>query len=170
MIKALGAVFIFTGAYFIGCFINAGYKKRLEQLTDFRMLLSELIISIRFRPSDISQLLKDAAPKLSAPYRDTLKSIAEILPSSIHVRDVWQNAFFSNKKKFNLFDEEFELIAKTGTVFDEIQREKIINGLQASRETTDCYIENAQTELKNKGELYKKLSLLGGIALIIITL
>jgi hypothetical protein len=59
---------------------------------------------------------------------------------------------------------------KTGAVFDEIQREKILNGLQAARETTDAFIEKAQVELKSKGDLYKKLSMLGGIALIIITL
>ncbi len=84
--------------------------------------------------------------------------------------DVWRGAFDTNRKLFSLKDAEFDYVAQTGGIFDEIQREKILNGLQAARETADAMIENAEAELKNKGELYKKLSMLGGIALIIITL
>jgi stage III sporulation protein AB len=170
MIKALGAAFIFTGAYFIGNYINGAYKKRLEQLIGFRTLISELSLSIRYRPADIPQLLRDAAQKLTAPFCETLSNIADGLSGSDCVRDTWQRAFCANRRKFGFKDDEFEYIAKTGAVFDEIQREKILNGLQAAREVTDAFIEKSEAELKTKGELYKKLSMLGGIALIIITL
>jgi stage III sporulation protein AB len=112
MFKALGAAFIFTGAYFIGNYVNGAYKKRLEQLTSFRTLVSELILSIRYRPADVPQLLRDAAQKLSAPFCETLNNIADGLSGSDCVGGIWQRAYDANRKKFSFKDDEFEYIAK----------------------------------------------------------
>ncbi len=168
MIKIFGAAVIFTASYFIGSTILSTYIMRVNQLTEYSKFLSEIMLSLEYRPQDISQILSEAADKMSQPFKDTIKQIAKCSFYYSRLSEIWKTTFLTNKKQFAVNNDEMSLIASTGDVFSEIQKEKIINGLKLNLMRIEDLIKQAQADKKNKGQLYKRLSLLGGAALIII--
>ncbi len=86
----------------------------------------------------------------------------------MNLSDVWKEEFNLLKKELNINEREYTLIISAGEALALNEREKIIARLNLISESLIADIQNADKDKREKGNMYKKLILLGGAFLIVL--
>lgn len=159
MIKLIGAALIITASALMGIVINMRLYKRQKYLESIIAALEQLKVYICFSDYKMERSLL-----LANSVCDTgniFKTAAENLHSD-GLKTAWNNAISNNKDKLCLTDADAEKLSalgdRLGKTDSDDQRKNIDNVISTLR--IQC--EEAQTDYKKNGRLYRSCSVLCG--------
>ncbi len=158
--------FIFAGLSFMCCiFVGFGcaskYKRRLNFVNDFKILLDYLEINILYLQDDLQKLLKDKLDNFHIDFKEFLQNYMIDLQNSEKFLSEWG-------QKQKLLDMETLNIIQN--FLFSLGRQDSSAQLQTIKQTNEIFskrIDFLRTEQK-KGVLSAKLGIMAGLALFII--
>lgn len=159
--RLIGAICVFVCGTAGGFIVSDKLKNRKDFLKDFIAFLSALEINIRYRCSDIVDVVKRSAPKgISGCFDFSYDDFSAI----------WSNFTDRIKKTSELKDEEINLITEFGSKIGTTDADGELNNILLYKEFFEKSYYNSLEEYKTKSKLYKTLGCLFGavVAIIII--
>ncbi len=169
MIKYAGLAAIGAGSFLLSIYVSNTFNKRIRQLEIFQLMLSDIVNTLKYSPVNVSEMLLNYTREQYAPFDVTAKNIVEKLKLPyVNLSDVWKEEFNLLKKELNINEREYTLIISAGEALALNEREKIIARLNLISESLIADIQNADKDKREKGNMYKKLILLGGAFLIVL--
>ncbi|MBP5427547.1 MAG: stage III sporulation protein AB [Clostridiales bacterium] len=167
--KIMGSALIGVSSYAIGIWWSSTLKNRVEDIRGFEQALEELSNEIAF----YSNVLGDAFLKIAASASDRVSSILKAMSLELKIhpsRKAWTIALDKNYKNTYLWDEDIKILLSlanllgTSDVDGEVCNIKNIVGRLKNQER------KAEDQRKKNELLFKNLSILIGMTIIIILL
>jgi stage III sporulation protein AB len=169
LIKFTGLAAIGAGALLLSIYVSNTFKRRIRQLELFQLILSDIINTLKYSPVNVSEMLAHYTQKEYAPFDAPARNIIEKLNlPHVNLTDIWKEEFNLLKKELNINESEYTLIIAAGEALALNEREKIIARLNLINENLNAGIQNANKDQREKGNMYRKLILLGGAFLIVL--
>lgn len=170
MLKVLGSIFIFFGAVGLGGNLSRYLNSHLMQLQECREILAQTDVGREYFRLPYAQLLKRTAKGKTKIFQDILQKIAGEMEKNneADVGVLWDRTFEENKDKILLTTEEKEIViglAKSLSL--EGNHEKVC---KMYFQRLDERIVHAIEEKKEKQKLYRTISVLAGIFIVVILL
>lgn len=170
MLKCAGIVLILAGALGLGNALDAHLKMRLDQLLECRELFAQMDACRECLKLPYTELLKRSMAGKSRILTEILAEVAEEMEKNreADIAAFWEEAFFRRKKQLYLKEEEIGLLLA-------LARRLALQGnhAQASKiyfMQLEEAIRQAMDERKDKQKLYRAISVLGGLFLVVLLL
>ncbi|MCI8634857.1 MAG: hypothetical protein HFJ05_04570 [Eubacterium sp.] len=170
MLRSAGIFFILAGAYGFGSYLCLYLKKRLDQLVECREIFAQMDACREYLRLPYAELLKKSADGKSKILTELLKEVADEMEKkqNPNVQALWEAAFAKRKKQLFIGEEETELLLA-------LARSLMLEGnhTQVSKVyfmQLEDKIQRAMEEKKEKQKLYRAISVLGGLFLVVLLL
>lgn len=147
MIKTIILTICFISVSSIGLFVNRNYKKRLLYFKDYLTYLNVAIEGIRNTNSSKEEISEKAKKRIGSDFKTYLEK--GVVPKYV------------KKQESEEIDVFFERFGSTDL-------ESTMELLQDKKAETEGKVSECETSQKQKGGLIMRLSILAGIALVII--
>ena len=145
--------------FYLGAGIEKYYKKRHEIYKDFYDFLQYASREIGFLKTDILSIIKNfSAEKIGSPFTKMLAAVKENAQKGQELKI--ETSYLNAAEKLSITS-FFASLTKS----DFVEQEKLFN--RYKQETSDK-LKITEKQKKDKGELCKKLFILGGIGLLVI--
>lgn len=170
MLKGAGILLILAGAYGFGSYLCAYLKHHLEQLTECREIFAQMDACREYLRLPYAELLRKSAGGKSKILADILQEVADEMEQNRNADAgvLWEEAFSKRKKQLLIREEETELLLALARSLmlegDHTQVAKIYFMQLEDK------IQRAMEEKKEKQKLYRAISVLGGLFLVVLLL
>jgi len=171
LLKIIGCVIVVISSSFLGYVLSRDCSRRPQELREMQSLLYMLENEISY----LSNLLSDAFEKI---YKSSKYEVGEFFRctvqklenSSINASQAWEAAVKENIKKTSLNKEDESILISFGKILGSSDMEGQIKNIELTLKQLKLQ-ENKAEQTKTKNEsMYRKLGVLGGIAIVIILL
>lgn len=170
LLKIAGSLIILTSTSFLGFFLSRDCAKRPHQLRELQGLLQMLENEIVY----LSNLLIDAFYKINDAGNSEIsvlfKSTADHLKynSNLNACEAWEKAIKENISKSSLDKEDSKILIQFGKMLGNSDIEGQQKNIRLAITQLSLQEKKAE-ENKNKYEaMYKRLGVLGGLAIVIL--
>ena len=170
MLKCMGILLILTGAWGFGWYLGDYLKKRVLYLTECREIFAQMDAARNFLRLPYAQLLRRAAKEKRGDLEEMLYGLADEMEKNreADAGALWEEALSDRKKQLLLTDEEVSLMLS-------LARSLMLEGdhTQVARMyflQLEDRIRKAEEEKKDRQKLYRTVSVLGGLFLVILLL
>lgn len=172
MLKLLAAIMVVVSSTVLGFSLSREFSRRTAQLRELQVLMQMFENEIRF----LSSVLVNAFEKLCKSSKSEIKIffLETIINLESHegygAKEAWEKAVKDNIKYTSLNDEDREILLEFGNILGSTDKEGQINNIRHLISRLKIQ-ENKAEELRRRNEsMYKKLGLLGGLAIVIVLL
>ncbi len=170
MVKCAGILLIMAGAYGLGSYLCAYLKGRLEQLVECREVFVQMDACREYLRLPYAELLRKSAGGKSRILTELLLEVADEMEKSRNADAgaLWEAAFSKRKKQLLLKEEEIGLLLA-------LARSLMLEGNHTQVAKVyfmqlEDHIERAMEEKKEKQKLFRTISILGGLFLVVLLL
>lgn len=170
MLKGAGILLILAGAYGFGSYLCAYLKWHLDQLVECREAFAQMDACREYLRLPYAALLRKSAGGKSKILEEILKEVADEMEKNRNADAgaLWEEAFSKRKKQLFLKEEEIGLLLS-------LARSLMLEGNHT--QVAKVYfiqledkIQKAMEEKKEKQKLYRAISVLGGLFLVVLLL
>lgn len=170
MLKCAGILFILTGAFGFGGYMDACLKWHLDQLIGCREIFAQINAYREYLKLPYGELIRRSAIGKSGVLPEILTEVAVEMGKNreANVGALWEEAFFKRKKQLYLKEEEIGILlalAKCRALEGNHAQACSIYFMQL-----EDTIRQAMEEKKDKQKLYRAISVLGGLFLVVLLL
>lgn len=170
MLKCTGIFLILAGAFGFGSYMCAYLRRRVEQLVECQEIFAQMDACREYLKLPYAQLLRRSAAKRSKALAEILAEVADEMEKNreADVGALWEEAFAKRKQQLFLKEEETGLLLA-------LARCLMLEGnhAQASKiyfMQLEDSIRHAMEERREKQKLYRAISVLGGLFLVVLLL
>ncbi len=168
--KVIGSIFIIGASTFIGYIIARDFSKRPAQLRELQILFLALENEISYLSNLIAEALTNISNKGKEPiasiFRDTALYLG--LENRTNIADAWEKSVKKNYSLTSLKNEDAEILIAFGKMLGTSDSDGQIRNIRLLIEQLKQQEQKAEiTRAKNEG-MYRKLGILGGLAVVII--
>lgn len=160
MIKLIGIICIVVCGAGIGAIVSGNLKKQAELCVSVRTFLSELGILMKYRGDTLYDLISELSERQRVQELTFLVCVTENMSDGMSFPCAWQKALSEDKI---LSCELMDLLIS----FGESLGTSDINGqlmcIERAEEELSVIYENALSQCRRKGKLYRSMGLLGGM-------
>jgi stage III sporulation protein AB len=169
LLKISGAIIIALASTAFGCSLCNEYKRKLLFFKEFNQMLYMLEGNIKHKNCFILEALKEIKIK-NGLLSLFINKVTEILENeNCSVKEAWEYGVIITLKDNKGFKtEETDMIMSFGQNLGITDRETQIKYIEMYIENTNRYIEQLDSVKKEKIKLYKTLSALSGLFIIIV--
>ena len=169
VLKILGGVLIGLSSYFIGVWWANNLKNRVEDIREFEQVLKELQNEISFYSNVLSEAFLKISENASSRLHGILKDMSENLKTKSS-SSAWRKAIRDNYKNTYLESEDINIILSLSNLLGTSD----VKGQVCNIKNIVMKLENqekkAETLRKKNEPLFKNLSILVGVTIIILLL
>ncbi len=170
MLKCAGVLLILTGALGFGSYMGAYLKRHLEQLVECREIFAQISAYREYLKLPYDELLRRSIIGKSGILPEILTEVAAEMEKNreANAGALWEEAFRKRNKQLLLKEEETGiLLALARCLSLEGNHAKASEIYFMQLEET---IRQAMEERKDKQKLYRAISVLGGLFLVVLLL
>jgi hypothetical protein len=160
MVRILAGAVLMIVMFYLGAGIEKYYKRRHEIYKDFYDFLQYASREIGFLKTDIISIIENFGNEKSGNFIKILNSVKDCVQKGLDIKV--ETSYLNANEKLAVVS-FFNSLSKS----DFTEQEKLFNRYKL--ETGDK-LKTAEKQKKEKGELYKKLFILGGVGLLIIVI
>jgi stage III sporulation protein AB len=172
MLKLIASIMIITSSGILGHLIAKEYSKRSGQLKELQILMQIFENEIRFLSSILvnafEKMYKASKSEVKEFFRDTIKNLE--CPGGYGAQEAWERAVRENIKKTSLNKEDEEILLRFGNILGSTDKDGQISNIRHLISQLKIQEQKAEEMRKKNESMYKKLGLLGGIAIVIVLL
>lgn len=168
MIKYTVLVAIIACSTSIGFLLSKRYVDRLNELTDFDVLINILQNKIKFTQLPLKEVFEDIG-KISL--KTNVKNIFLRSSSNIensNLEESWQKAIKEEQVLLNLKNEDIETISTLGSILGKSDIEGQISEIDEFKERLNFQIKQAEEEKRKNSKMFKSLGTIAGLVIVII--
>ncbi len=158
MLKMICGAILCVCLGYIGLEIKKVYAVRVRYLEDYTAFINELIEEISFFESPIGKFVEGIKEFKKKEFRKTLDEFEKAVSES---REFVLKNVYLNKRDVEIIQNCFNSIGKTDAATQ-------LTNLKNSKIYAEGMLKRAEKEYKTKGQLYGKLGILLGLAVMII--
>lgn len=168
--KIIGSIIVLLSSGFLGFVLSSDCRKRPQQLRE----LQAMLIMFENRISYLSDVLAEAFGTISRTskspvavfFRNTAEKLAESKGcSSLRA---WESAVRENIKRTSLNREDEEILVSFGKLLGSSELEGQIRNIRLTLEQLRLQEKKAEESRARNEGMYRSLSILGGIAIVIV--
>lgn len=167
MIKYIGYIMIVLISYIIGQTIYAGYKQTHAELDTMQTILIDLINLMKHTPVSVDEVFSNYCKAQYAPYDKAFENMmTKVKTKHADVARLWEEEI----KALSLCvkGEDLELVASIGSALCLPEKDRIIARLEIAKERLKNRTETAKQNITQRGDMFRKLSLIAGLFLVIL--
>lgn len=172
MLKLIASIMIITSSAILGCSISREYSKRPGQLRELQILMQIFENEIRFLSSILAnafeKLYKASKSEVKEFFIGTIKNLESL--GEYGAKEAWEKAVKDNIKNTSLNAEDEEILLQFGNILGSTDKEGQISNIRHLMSQLKIQEEKAEEMRKKNESMYRKLGLLGGIAIVIVLL
>ena len=160
--------FIFLIAAWIGNLISRKYKNRVLELKNFKEAFNILESKIKFTYEPLGEIFEEIA---NIYEKNNINSMFKTVTNNMKKYDLktsWDNAIELNKQKFNLKNEDINIIKNMGNMLGKTDVAGQLSEITLNMSFLDTQIALAEDECKKNEKMYRTLGTIFGLAIIII--
>ena len=160
--------FIFLIAAWIGNLISRKYKNRVLELKNFKEVFNILESKIKFTYEPLGEIFEEIA---NIYEKNNINSMFKTVTNNMKKYDLktsWDNAIELNKQKFNLKNEDINIIKNMGNMLGKTDVAGQLSEITLNMSFLDTQIALAEDECKKNEKMYRTLGTIFGLAIIII--
>lgn len=170
LLHTIGSLMIIGGSSFLGYYLSLNCAKRPQQIREIQVLLQIFENEISF----LSNLLTDAFDKV---YKSSKSEVGEFFKHTIQnlksednlsASQAWEGAIKENIKKTALNKEDADVLIDFGKMLGKSDLEGQIKNIKLTISQLKLQEKKAEESRSKNEAIFKKLGVLGGIALVII--
>lgn len=158
MLKMICGAILCVCISYIGLEIKKVYSIRVRYLEDYTVFINELIEEISFFKSPIGKFVDSIKEFKKKEFRKTLDEFGKAITEN---REFILKNIYLNKRDVEIIQNCFNAIGKTDAATQ-------LTNLKNSKIYAEEMLKRAEKEYKTKGQLYGKLGILLGLAIMII--
>lgn len=163
ILKLIGLCLISVTGGLVGINASLKLKSRAELLERYITLMNETKTRIRLSACDIRELFKSDSGY--EPLDFMTAEFTHNIKQKLTAKSSWKMAVNSAFKKYKLSKIDKELIEEFGTDFGQSDIDGEITHINLHIALAEDRLEQARTELIQKGKLYRTLGIFGGITI-----
>lgn len=170
IVKIIGIICVLGTSIGIGTYFIQRDKDRLHLIKEMKKMLLLWRGSIRQSNETIPEVLENISGKLDKRLETLLKNIAIKMKkmNGENLNNIWidevENVFHNS----SLLDEDVDLLKKVGDVIGFLDKQLQIENMDSFKIEIDEKIYKIKSEIDEKHRIYRILSIMGGLFLIII--
>lgn len=170
LLKIIGSILVLAASGFLGFVLSRDCSRRPQELRELQGLLQMFENEISF----LSNLLTDAFAKI---YRSSKSEVAVFfeetadmlkINAGINASQAWETAVGKNLKMTSLNKEDEEILISFGKMLGNSDLEGQIKNIRLTLNQLKIQEQKAEESKAKNEAMYKRLGILGGIAIVII--
>lgn len=170
--KIVGAILIFlaTGAYGFG--MSSKFKRQLNELKEIEKMLILLKGEIACLKTPLPEALKRIAARLKAPVGKILTAVYEryLEDEKNSLPFIWETEWKDKETAFHLTQKELDQISSFGTCMGLADAATQLATVDMHLRETEREIQELEEVVPGKSRLYRNLSILCGMMIVLILL
>ena len=170
IVKIVGSIIVIGGCYLYGQLLCVRLVKRLSVLKDLHKLGRIFKASVRYSSSDIDEVFEDIKSKVSSEVEGFLEVILEGIKSKkvTDISKIWNEAITLKLKDYYLSNEEKTIIKRFGDTIGILDKQMQIESADLFLYEMDEKIKALTEEIGVKDKLYKSISIVVGIFIVLL--
>ncbi|HHW31754.1 MAG TPA: stage III sporulation protein AB [Clostridiaceae bacterium] len=172
MLKFLASIMIIASSSILGYSISREYSRRPAQLRELQILMQIFENEIRFLSSVLAsafeKLYKTSNSEVREFFIETIKNLES--SGGYGAKEAWEKAVRDNIKNTSLNNEDQEILLQFGNILGSTDKDGQISNIRHLISRLKIQEEKAEEMRKKNESLYRKLGLLGGLAIVIVLL
>ncbi len=164
-IKMMELIGIFIGISTVGVLISNKYRDRVKELKEIKKALNMFETKIKFTYEPIPEIFQDISDNLIDNIAYMFRQASNTMQQK-SARQAWEEALESSN--FNITKEDIDILKGFGKLLGKTDMQGQLNQIQLTTNFVDIQIIKAEKEYEKNAKLYKTLSLVTGLALVII--
>ena len=168
LIRYIVLIAIMVCSTSIGFLLSKRYADRLNELTDFYVLINILQNKIKFTQLPLKEVFEDIG---NISIKTNVKNIFLRSSSNIensNLEEAWQKAIEKEQALLNLKNEDIETINTLGNILGKSDIEGQISEIDEFKERLNLQIRQAEEEKKKNSKMFKSLGTIAGLVIVII--
>lgn len=158
MFRFFGVLLIFAACCFLGMYMSAAMKKKLERLGLYRRMTEEISTLIRYRSLTVREII--AGLKSGGSYKELeFLQNRDYSDKSRPAGEIWLESVISDN---TLSDEEKRLLSELGTKLGTTDTEGQLSVIAVFGEELDAMIKKQNEMYRVKGRLCRSMGILVG--------
>ena len=167
IIKLIIYIFILIASSSIGIIYSNKFKKRVDELKDFKTALNMLKTKIRFTYAPLKEIFEDISNSLKSKTSNVFFNICKNM-KTCDVAESWTRSL--QETETNITKEDKQIISGFGKMLGKTDLDGQLNEIELSLNFLESQIEKAEEDKRKNVKLYKSLGVIVGVGLVIILL
>jgi stage III sporulation protein AB len=171
-LKLLGSTLILGASGFLGYVLSQDFIKRPQELRTLQGLLQMLENEIKYMANVLSdafeKVSRSSSSAISVFFKDTIEQLEK--NNSLNSAQAWEMAIRNNIKNTALNKEDEEILISFGKLLGNTDVDGQIKNIKLTLTQLKLQEQKAEEARLKYGSMYRKLGILGGVALVIILL
>lgn len=169
MLRAAGCLLIVTAAVWYGTRLAGELREHVEQLVAMKEMFLMLSGEIAYTRTPLKEAFLQIAEQNKEPFAGFLKEAAKGLEQNEEsMGTYWRELVEREKHRFLFSREEENLLKRAGENFGYLDGAMQLKNLELYMEQAEELIKQSRQELKERQKLYRCLSLMCGLFVIIL--
>jgi stage III sporulation protein AB len=172
MLKLIGSIMVITSSSILGYLVSKEYSKRPSQLRELQVLMQVFENEISFLSSVLGnafeKVYKTGKSEVREFFYQTIKNLEN--NSGYGACKAWEKAVMDNIKRTSLNKEDEEILLQFGRILGSTDKDGQISNIRHLMSQLKLQEQKAEEMRKKNETMYRKLGLLGGIAIVIVLL
>lgn len=172
MLKLIGSLMVIASSSILGYSISKEYSKRTSQLRELQVLMQIFENEINFLSSVLVNAFENIYNMSRSEVREffigTIKNLEH--NCGIGANKAWTKSVEDNVKNTSLNKEDKEILLQFGSILGSTDKDGQINNIRHLIGQLKIQEQKSEEMRKKNETMYRKLGLLGGIAIVIVFL
>lgn len=170
MLRLAACAAILAGCGYLGIMLGAVYKKRTQQLREFRQALKQLEFDVNFLSVTLCESFEKIVHNSGGGVKSVFAYVAKKLREKQcdNMEKCWIKALRIYSYELSLNDDDKRILTDFAKNLGSGNRETEMNNIKAAEMRLKIAEEDACTEAKKNSKMYRGLGFLSGIFLVII--
>ncbi len=170
MLKIIGGVLIIFSSAFFGQFLTSKETFALEDLYGLKKGFMLLKSEINYLKTDLNEAFFKVSKSVNYGVKDFFYDFSTMVAEQeiMDIQLIWEKSFEKNKSKIHINNEMQKVIKEFGKVFDYQDINVLTNNIDFLIMQIESQIEIAFKRNLEMKKLYNRLSLLGGILVVVV--
>lgn len=170
MTKWIGAAFVIIGALGIGWYLQQNLRRHLILLGELKQALICMRNDLLYTRSPMGELYESARQCVGQELRECFAELEQQTQENAQAEayQIWNNVWTLQSKKLGFTGEEQRILLRAGQKLGGIEVNQQVELLQFAQEQLEERLEQYRRTQKQQEHLYRSLSLLGGLFLVVL--
>lgn len=145
-------------------------QQHRNQLFALREMIDLFLGEIQYGKSPLKEACQQIGQQMGQPFQEVLKEIAKDLSNNHYesFQKIWQQQFDLRKKEFYFSGQEMDLLYGLGKYLGYLDVEAQIRHLKLYQTQVDERLEQQQQTMKDKKKVYRSVSLMVGVMVVLL--
>lgn len=170
MVKIIGVIIVAVASWGYGSHLIYRLNQHRDQLFSIREMVDFFLGEIQYGKVPLQEACMMVGDRLPQPFKETLYAISEEL-SKNHYQSfeaIWREQFLIKEKELYLIEQELTLLYGIGKNLGVLDIEAQLRHLQLYRNQIDEVLEQQQKTMREKKKVYRSVSLMVGVMVILL--